>query len=120
VAEAVTIGTQDALRTQKIVSCVAVESASGLTTSAIAEHCAQHLSRERQPAEIRIIAEMPRNAAGKINLDQVAELFEGSAATEPAAGAVSVYSWAAKCFKIPAETLSADSTPFNTEGWDSL
>ena len=106
VAEAVAFGVPDAARGEKLVAA------------------------ERTPAEFRIMASLPRGASGKVLM---AELTAGTAAA-PAGLAEEQASFteesgsleekvcmvAAKCFNVDAAGLSAESTPFNTDGWDSL
>lgn len=63
-----------------------------------------------------MVEKLPRGASGKVIVADLA----GAETRHTAPGEATVYSVAAACFKVPEHTLSPDSTPFNTEGWDSL
>lgn len=130
VAEAVAFGVPDAARGEKLVAAIAPQPGQEITLAAASAFCRKHLSAERTPAEFRIMTSLPRGASGKV---LIAEMIAGAAndaavlAEEPATFAEEsggleekVCAVAAKCFNVDATGLSADSTPFNTDGWDSL
>ena len=124
VAEVVTFGEDDPVRGQKVVTCIVPSTGAGLDTAMVSAFCARHLSPERLPSAIHLLSELPRNAAGKVDFEALAASVAASVATMPKAGEtgdqLTVYDLAAECFQVPVETLDADSSPFNTEGWDSL
>jgi long-chain acyl-CoA synthetase len=130
VAEAVAFGVPDAARGEKLVAAIAPKPGTTITSADVSAFCRKHLSAERTPAEYRIMTSLPRGASGKVLMaeltsakanalntlaEEQAEFDEGSGSLEEKVCAV-----AAKCFNVDAGGLSVDSTPFNTDGWDSL
>ncbi|CAN0475704.1 unnamed protein product, partial [Discosporangium mesarthrocarpum] len=127
VAEAVAFGVPDTARGEKLVAAIAPQPGQEITSADAFAFCRKHLSAERTPAEFRIMTSLPRGASGKV---LIAELIGGTAndvavlAEEPAtfveeSGGLEekVCAVAAKCFNVDATGLSAESTPFNTDGW---
>ncbi len=119
VAEAATFGVADGGFGDKIIACVAPAPGFNPSEADVAAHCRERLGPERTPSRIHILPELPRGAAGKVALDVLARSLADAA---PGAGAEApdVYRIAAECFNVDAASLSPDSTPFNTDGWDSL
>jgi long-chain acyl-CoA synthetase len=123
VIDAVTFGLKDEVFGEIVVSCVVVAPNSGLDIDAILSHCRSHLSAEKVPATVYLLDDLPRGPAGKILLDDVKVL-----AAERAPGKIKstggireqVLEIAARTFKVPISTLTSESTPDNTNGWDSL
>jgi long-chain acyl-CoA synthetase len=130
VAEAVAFGVPDATRGEKLVAALAPQPGQEITAADASSFCRKHLSAERTPVEFRIMTSLPRGASGKVLIaelnsqtaDDLAALSEerGNGEEESASLEEKVCSVAAKCFNVDAEGLSAESTPFNTDGWDSL
>lgn len=116
-AEAFAFGLPDAARGERLVAAVVPMAGEVVTAKQVWDFCRDRLSPELTPVEIRILDALPRRASGKVSLP---ELRAAMGATEIAAPCSSVYDVAASCFRVPAETLSKASTPFNTPGWDSL
>ena len=64
VTEAGAVGVPDAYRGEVIWAFVAGRDPQ---PDAIAAHCAAHLVRYKWPAQVRVLAELPKTAAGKID-----------------------------------------------------
>ena len=130
VAEAVAFGVPDAARGEKLVAAIAPQPGHEITAADAFAFCRKHLSAERTPAEFRIMASLPRGASGKVLMAELtagtaaapAGLAEEQASFTEESGSLEekVCAVAAKCFNVDAAGLSAESTPFNTDGWDSL
>ena len=115
VLEAFAFGVPDAAMGERLVAAIVPAPGYEITAADAARHCRSLLSVERSPREYRIVQALPRGAAGKV---LIADLLTISSGPEPQAA--SVLEVAASCFNVPVETLSPESTYFNTEGWDSL
>jgi acyl-CoA synthetase (AMP-forming)/AMP-acid ligase II len=74
VVHAVAFGRTNALGIEQVWA--AVETRSAVDPEAIRTHCAQKLVREMVPVRIFRVPAMPRNAAGKIDRNQVTKLAE--------------------------------------------
>lgn len=116
VAEAVAFGLPDPAIGERLVAAVVAEPGTNLTPADLAAGVRERLSPERSPREYRVLTELPRGASGKVSIPVLLAAWERTAAPAPA----DVLEIAATCFKVPASELSYDSTPFDTEGWDSL
>ncbi len=121
VAEAFAFGVPDSTRGERLVAALApIPGGAPLSAADAAAFCRARLPPERVPAEFLVVEALPRSAAGKV----LAQELQATAAARTQAGAappsVDVFAIAARCFNCPVETLTAESTPFNTEGWDSL
>ncbi len=118
IVDAVTFGVSDPVWGQRLVACVVVEPGSIVDTADITHYCREHLAPEKVPAEVHFFDELSRGPAGKVIVERVREMMTNKA---PAIkSGKDVYAIASECFKIPVEKLSAESTPYNTDGWDSL
>ena len=62
--------------------------------------------------------ELPRGASGKVVIDTISEILAKKTSIDPSPR--DIYTIASDCFQVPVDVLSPDSTPYNTEGWDSL
>lgn len=130
IAEAVAFGVPDAARGEKLVAAVVPQPGQELTAADAFTFCRQHLSAERTPTDFHIMTSLPRSAAGKVLMAELTAMASSNAATaaqdiapsEEGSGTLEekVCAVAATCFNVDAAGLSADSTPFNTDGWDSL
>ncbi len=129
VAEAFAFGMPDSARGERLVAALApTPGGTPVVTSAdAAAFCRAHLAPERVPAGFVIVDALPRSAAGKVLVQQLVQAVTATAiATAPppepgtAAAPADVFAIAARCFNCAVESLTADSTPFNTDGWDSL
>lgn len=116
IMEAIAFGVPDPAMGQKLVAAIVLAPGVELTPSDAAAHCRNLLAPERTPREFRILPALPRGASGKVKIDAVISMAAPSA--EPVKP--DVLAVAARCFNVPADALSLDSTPFDTEGWDSL
>jgi acyl carrier protein len=76
------------------------------------------------PAEFVVLAALPRSASGKVLVQELVRAASEAAAalrsTAQATAPEDVFAIAARCFNCAVGALSAGSTPFNTDGWDSL
>lgn len=117
-AEAYAFGQPDPERGERLVAAVAPAPGRELTVEQVWAFCREHLSPERIPVEIHILDRLPRTASGKVIRSELVSTA-GTPAAAPASPA-SVYDIAARCLRLKPETLSRDSSPFNTPGWDSL
>jgi long-chain acyl-CoA synthetase len=123
VIDAVTFGHKDPAWGETIVSCVVIDANSDLDADAILEYCRKNLSAEAVPATIFLLDCLPRGPAGKVLLEQVKSLADEQANWQAAPNgdiANQILAIAAGAFKVPISTLTPQSTPFNTNGWDSL
>ena len=113
ISEAHVFGEPDDIRGERLVAAVASDT---VARDDIWTFCRENLSPERVPAEIRMVDKLPRGASGKVI---IAELVDAGG-RDANSSEDTVYSLASACFKVPVSALHPDSTPFNTEGWDSL
>jgi long-chain acyl-CoA synthetase len=123
VIDAVTFGLKDEIFGEIVVSCVVVAPDSGLDGNAILTHCRTYLSAEKVPAAVYLLADLPRGPAGKVLLDDVkAVAAERAHGTIESTGDIleQVLEIAARTFNVPISTLTSESTPDNTNGWDSF
>lgn len=121
VAEAVAFGLPDPAIGERLVAAVVAEPGANLTPAGLAAGVRDRLSAERAPREYRVLTELPRGASGKVSIPALLAAWDRAAAPSPAAETPpDVLEIAATCFNVPVAQLSYDSTPFDTEGWDSL
>jgi long-chain acyl-CoA synthetase len=123
VIDAVTFGLKDEVFGEVAVSCVVVAPDSGLDVEAILAHCRINLSAEKVPAAVYLLNDLPRSSAGKVLIDDVKALVaERTHGHVKSTGDIleQVLAIAARTFKVPMSTLTSESTPDNTNGWDSL
>lgn len=76
VADAAVCAQQDSLRGERIVAFVVPEPHQTVDKEAILMRCRQQLSGYKVPRQICVIAEIPRNASGKILRRQLAESIQ--------------------------------------------
>lgn len=76
IVHAVAFGRANALGIEQVWA--AVEARSDVDPEAIRAHCGQRLNRETVPVRIVKVAAMPRNAAGKIDRNQVTRITEAT------------------------------------------
>lgn len=117
VAEAVAFGVPDPARGDRLVAALAPLPGQQITPADAAAFCRAHLSPERVPAEFLIVGSLPRNPAGKVLVKELLESIPTSARGERRCD---VFAVAAACFNCPVESLTPESSPFNTDGWDSM
>lgn len=125
VLDAVTLGMEDPIWGERVVSCVVPKPGETLEVQDIARGFLDQASREKLPAEIHLFDELPRGPAGKVVLEevrnQVLERHQGSSDQGPARDLQDrLLTTAAEVFKVSAEELSLSSNPENTKGWSSL
>ncbi len=117
VAEAVAFGMPDPVRGEKLIAALAPVAGQKITPADAAAFCRAHLSPERIPAGFLIVTNLPRNATGKV---LIKELLASTPAQVPGAHVRDVFQVAAECFNCTVDLLTLESTPFNTDGWDSM
>ncbi len=129
VREVVTLGMPDEAWGERVVSCVVLESANIVAPEAIADYGRAHLAPEKVPSQVVILEDLPRGPAGKVALPQlrriVGELFARAESRVAVPADVDhlerqVFETAARVFKVDVSTLSRDSDPESTQGWNSL
>ena len=125
VLDAVTLGMEDPIWGERVVSCVVPKPGEMLEVQEIAGHFLEQASREKLPAEIHLFDDLPRGPAGKVLLEEVKSRIlaqrQGSSGQGPARDLQErLLKTAAEVFKVPAEELSLTSNPENTKGWSSL
>ena len=117
VHEAFAFGVPDANNGQRLVAAVVAAPGHTVTAEDAAAYCRSLLSPERSPREFRVVPSLPRGASGKVLLADLAKMM---AEMPDVRGTVDVLSVAAACFNVSVDKVSFASTPFNTDGWDSL
>jgi acyl-CoA synthetase (AMP-forming)/AMP-acid ligase II/acyl carrier protein len=115
--EAVAFGVADVTRNQRLVAALVPKSGEKITPADAAAFCREHLSPERIPSEFRILDSLPRTPSGKVQMNMLVASEVDKKTDFPEKDVLSIASF---CFDVPREHLSSESTPFNTEGWDSL
>ncbi|WP_112872797.1 AMP-binding protein [Paracoccus endophyticus] len=118
-AEAYAFGQADPERGERLVAAVAPAPGAEVTVEQVWAFCREHLSPERVPVEIAVLDRLPRTASGKVIRSELTRAPAAPSAP-PAGVPASVYDVAARSLRLNAGTLSPDSSPFNTPGWDSL
>ena len=66
VAEAAVVGRPDSRLGETVVAAVRPRDGAELTAETLREFCADRIARYKIPAEIRLVADLPRNAMGKV------------------------------------------------------
>ena len=125
ISESCTVGIEDELWGEKVVSCVVFENAESFSTDSIYEMLRKKLPSEKIPNEIITLSELPKGPSGKIQINAVKQLLDSkllSRKTVDNPGDISerLMHIAADIFKVPVQKLSPASSPENTPGWDSL
>ncbi|MGV8985945.1 MAG: AMP-binding protein [Cypionkella sp.] len=120
VAEAFVLGLPDPDWGERILACVVAAAGHSPSLLSLNEVCREALPPEKRPHSILILDELPRGPAGKVRIEALRALIALRETTPPEAAPLSVLGVAATCFKVAPETLSSQSTPFNTHDWDSL
>jgi acyl-CoA synthetase (AMP-forming)/AMP-acid ligase II/acyl carrier protein len=118
IVEAVTFGQPDPVRGQRLVACAVADPAWGITPADVQVYCRKALVPIKVPSEIILLDRLPRGAAGKIALEELKAIVAGMASE--ATGGTTVFEIAAQCFNVPVASLSSESSPYNTPGWDSF
>ena len=123
IAEAFAFGVPDPARGERLVAALAALPGGPAPSAAdAAAFCRAHLAPERVPAEFVMVDALPRSAAGKVLVHELvkAASFAARRTPTPATDPRPVFAIAARCFNCSVDALTAESTPFNTDGWDSL
>jgi long-chain acyl-CoA synthetase len=122
VVEAVTFGMPDEILGERVVSCVALDPASGLRASDLAARCREALSPEKRPARIHVLDSLPRGPAGKVRLEAIRERIERESGAVAAEGTLRerIVALAAEVFQLDPRELGPGARAADTPGWDSL
>jgi long-chain acyl-CoA synthetase len=78
VLEAGVIGVRDDYRGERVLAYVALRPGAEASAEELIEHCGHQLARYKVPSEIRILAELPKTAVGKILHRALRKLDEDS------------------------------------------
>lgn len=123
VHEAVTFGVPDATWGERVVAAV-VAGTPAPAEEALVAFLRERLSPFKIPSEIHFLPAFPKGPSGKVILEDVRRLVAGAPAGPGAATSgdleARVRAAAARVFRVPASSLSADSGQGSTPGWDSL
>ncbi len=118
VVEALTIGVEDPIWRERVAACLVLETGCEIEPAEVIRHCRDWLAPEKVPSEVHFLSGLPRGATGKVLVEDVRRRITGSGSE--VWSSKDLFAVAADCFRVPVETLSPGSTPYNTEGWDSL
>ncbi|MGH6917207.1 MAG: AMP-binding protein [Geminicoccaceae bacterium] len=125
VLDAVTFGMPDGAWGERVVSCVVPVPGQVLSVEGIAAQFLERASREKLPLEIHIVDDLPRGPAGKVILAEAKAMIAQQRLTPPKSSRgrniqERVLAVAASTFKTDVQSLSLESDPSNTAGWNSL
>ena len=128
VIDVATVGMEDPEFDEIAVSAVVLDSP--VTEAELTDYCRQRLERLKVPKRIIAVQSIPRGDAGKPVISVMRDVLQpllhvdaSVTATEGVPGTVSaddVCELAASVFRVPVESLDADSSPSSVEGWDSF
>ena len=65
-SEAAVIGASDAYRGETVIAFVSAEAGAALDAATLKSFCRERLAAYKCPAEIHIMAELPKTATGKV------------------------------------------------------
>ncbi|MDH3237778.1 MAG: AMP-binding protein, partial [Deltaproteobacteria bacterium] len=83
VKESAAVGLPDEEFGEKVVAIVVLKEGMGsLLPEALIEHCKRRLASYKCPRQIMIVAELPRNAMGKIQKNRIPRIFLGERGDE--------------------------------------
>jgi len=77
ISEAVTFSMPDDVRGDRIEAAVTLKNASKITDHELTDHCRKYLANYKVPKRIRLIAFLPRDAAGNVSRDTVRRVYYG-------------------------------------------
>ncbi len=120
VVEAAVVGEADAELGEVAVALVVVRGE--CDASELIAHCRLSLSEYKLPRRIVFTERIPRGRSGKAILGEVQALLAAPRLSESGGRGRTdrLLALAAEVFRVPVESLSLDSAPTNTPGWDSL
>lgn len=95
VEEVVTFGVDDPVRGQKVVACIVAAAEATLDTAMVHSFAASHLGPERVPSAFHLLRDLPRNAAGKVDLEALASVVSALPDANAGGGKATVYDLAA-------------------------
>ncbi len=124
VADAVTFGLPDPVWGEVVASAVIPRPDCKPDVKELLAHCRNGLAPQKMPRTLKVLEALPRNAAGKVLIDEVRARFsEGTdSALQQRAGSIDeqVIALAAQTFACEADELTLRNEPRTTLGWDSL
>ena len=125
VAEAITFGLPDPAWGEVVASAVTLTPAAGsIDEATLIGFCREHLAPQKVPRLLKIVDALPRNAAGKVLVDQLRLDFANATgrATSPEGGNLDerVLDVAARVFGCAPSELDLSAEQRNTVGWDSF
>jgi crotonobetaine/carnitine-CoA ligase len=82
VQEAAVVGRPDPIRDETVIAFVILRDGESATTAALADHCRANLARFKIPAEIHLVAGLPRTAVGKVEKRALRSRLAETAALE--------------------------------------
>jgi len=125
VQEAATVGIEDSIYGERVVSCVLTDN-NTLDSSVLLSHCTTNLAKEKLPNEIYIVDEIPYGASGKVNLPKLKTLIleresrDLSVLQKDSTIEEKLFLITSKTFLVSRDDLNKESNKENTAGWDSL
>jgi long-chain acyl-CoA synthetase len=122
VVEAVSVGIEDLTWGEIPVSMVILSAK--VAEADLAAHCRQYLEEKKCPKRILVADAFPRGDAGKPQLASVAAMARERLKQQNAGGGEGdegkLLALAAGVFKVAPDSLSLQTTPETTNGWDSF
>lgn len=76
VAEAAVFGVPDPTMGEEVMACVILQPGARVTEAELLEHCATSLAPYKRPCYLRLVAELPRNATGKVLKYRLQETYD--------------------------------------------
>ena len=124
VRESVVLGAPDPDWGERVAALVVPDNSS-VTEAAIIDWCRGRLSEHKIPKQVLFTTQLEKGPSGKVRLDLARKQLlsiVASPGSEPGTGGLEyqVKSIAANCFRVSIESLTPNSSPTNTIGWDSL
>lgn len=118
VTEAVVVGEPHPDLGETSVAIVVAQA--GTDGDAIIAHCRHTLSEYKVPRRVVLVDHLPKGNSGKVILAQAQALAAADRQPHTDDHADRVIAAAATVFRVPPATLTLDSRPHDTPGWDSL
>ncbi len=124
VAEAFAFGLPHALWGEQVAAAVVLRDGGSASEAELIAHCAAGLSPQKVPRVLAIVAELPRSAAGKVQVDRLRAALAGLDRSAGSAVETDVFTAVARLaaaeFGVAVETLRLTAEPATTPGWNSL
>lgn len=124
VLAAAAFGQEDPICGEYPISCVTITSKSSLQENDLLEHCRKILPQEKLPKKVYFIDSLPRNDAGKIQIEILKELCLQRSSKKPTLThrdvSQEIIAIAAAVFGHPQEDIALSNGPNELSGWDSM